>query len=74
MSDDPTVETTGGDETEESCFVLSCGCGQGVYSELVANTVEVRDYLATESNIEIAIENFTGSGFQIIDGEFLELN
>jgi hypothetical protein len=60
--------------SEENCPELSCGCGQGYFSELVQNTVEVFDYLCDQNGVPFVVENYTGSGLQIIDGEFLELN
>lgn len=58
----------------ENCSTLECGCGQGVFTNIVANATEVRDYLADETGSEFVIENPSASGFQTIDGEFLELN
>ena len=58
----------------ENCFPLECGCEQGVFSNIVANSSDVRDFLADETGSEFAIENPAQSGFQTIDGEFLELN
>jgi len=58
----------------EECRTLECGCYQGVYSEIVYGVVEVRDYLADETSAEFVIENPAESGFQTIDGEYLELN
>jgi hypothetical protein len=58
----------------EECKVLECGCGQGIFSNLVAGVIEVRDYLADENSSEFVIENPAESGFQTIDGEYLELN
>ena len=58
----------------EECQVLECGCFQGTFSEIVYGVIEVRDYLADETGIEFSVENPSESGFQLIDGEFLELN
>lgn len=59
---------------DEDCSILECGCDQGVFTNIVVGAAEVRDYLADESGSEFIIENTAGSGFQVIDGEFLELN
>lgn len=58
----------------EECRVLECGCEQGVFNNIVSGVVEVRDYLADETGFEYVVENPSQSGFQTIDGEFLELN
>lgn len=58
----------------DPCQVLECGCEQGVFSNIVAGSVEVRDYLADQTGSEFVVENPAQSGFQTIDGEFLELN
>lgn len=58
----------------ENCSTLECGCGQGVFTNIVANASDVRDYLADDTGSEFAIENPEESGFQTIDGELLELN
>jgi hypothetical protein len=58
----------------EECSVLECGCEQGIFSNVVSGVVEVRDYLADETGSEFVVENPAESGFQTIDGEFLELN
>jgi hypothetical protein len=58
----------------EECQALECGCFQGVFSDIVFGVVEVRDYLADENNVPFVIENPEQSGFQTIDGEYLELN
>jgi len=58
----------------EPCEVLECGCEQGVFSNIVSGVVEVRDYLTDDTGVEFAVENPSESGFQLVDGEFLELN
>lgn len=58
----------------DECQALECGCSQGVFSEIVYGVEEVRDYLADETGIPFVIENPEQSGFQTIDGEYLELN
>lgn len=58
----------------EECKVLECGCGQGIFSDVVAGAADVRDYLADETGSEFVVENPAESGFQTIDGEYLELN
>ena len=58
----------------EDCSFLECGCEQGVFSNIVSGSAEVFDYLSDESGSVFAIENPPESGFQTIDGEFLELN
>lgn len=61
-------------DVNNECSVLECGCGQGIFTEIVAGASEVRDFLADQTGSEFAIENPPESGFQTIDGEFLELN
>lgn len=58
----------------EQCVVLECGCEQGIFTNIVSGATEVRDYLADETGSEFVVENPPESGFQTIDGEFLELN
>lgn len=58
----------------EECNVLECGCEQGIFTNIVSGAAEVFDYLADETGSVFAIENPPESGFQTIDGEFLELN
>ena len=58
----------------DDCEILECGCEQGVFSNIVSGAADVRDYLADEAGAEFVIENPSESGFQTIDGEFLELN
>ena len=59
---------------DEDCSLLECGCDQGVFTNIVLGASDVRDYLADETGSEFAIENTPGSGFQVTDGELLELN
>lgn len=58
----------------DSCEVLECGCEQGVFSNIVSGVVEARDYLTDDTGVEFVVENPSESGFQLVDGEFLELN
>jgi hypothetical protein len=58
----------------DACPTVECGCGQGIFSNLVEGVVIEKDYLSAETGEILQIENFTGSGFVFLDGESLELN
>lgn len=64
----------------EEYTVLECACEQGIFSDVVYGVVLLKDYLAARTALnpdiitEFQIENPPESGFQTIDGEFLELN
>lgn len=58
----------------DACPTVECGCGQGIFSNLVEGVEIEKDYLSTQAGEILQIENFTGSGFVFVDGEPLELN